>query len=49
MKKIVVLICIICTVLCSMSGCAKKCYDCGKITSRGYTFFGNYYCEDCAW
>ena len=48
MRKIIVLICIISMAI-FLNGCAKKCFDCGKRASRGYTAFGNFYCEDCAW
>ena len=48
MKKIIILICI-CSMVISLSSCAKKCFECGERTSRGYTILGNYYCEDCVW
>ncbi len=47
-KKIVVLVLSVMLLL-ALTGCGKKCYECGKSTGKGYTAFGNFYCEDCFW
>lgn len=48
MKKIVAILLSV-ILLFALTGCGKKCYECGKRTNKGYTAFGNFYCEDCFW
>ena len=47
MKKFALLF-ILVSIIFNLTACGKKCYECGKVTDRGHTLFGNFYCEDCS-